>query len=419
MKRVLIVCDTFPPQFAPRMGYLCKFIGEFGWEAYVVSGMRQSIRADFASLVGYSKETHIIPQKKHRKWNLLHAWTIFSRYDYLRGEYDLRRKAIEVALRVKPDVILACPSGLFPLCSAYYVSNKLNIPLCVDYRDLEEQRQFNASDKRRKSLYRVFESIVSCHKTDHRNEILTKADAVSSVTPWHRDILSRFNKHAYLIYNGFDPERFMPVAQAEKTSTFKIAYVGTLSTVVDRDPTLLFKAIKSLADRGDIEVGKFCIEFYSGYENYKHHQDLAESIGVSRFVIFNDYVPTNKVPEILHEASILLVLGSGNIKQSNVIMTTKMFEYFAVNRPILSVPNDHGCKQEALKENNAGVSADSVDEVVDFILPLYREWQEKGCVNGRTDMRKIDKFSRRVQAQQFTEMFDAAIKEHHNRKVAG
>lgn len=415
MKKVLIICDTFPPQFAPRMGYLCKFIGEYDWEAYVVSGMRQSVRADFASLVGYAKETHIIPQKKHRKWNLLHVWPMFSRYDYLRGEYDLRRRAMEVARGVKPDVILACPSGLFPLCSAYYVSKMFNIPLCVDYRDLEEQRQLAASDNRRKSLSRFFESIIGSRKTECRNVILSKADVVSSVTPWHRDILSKFNKNAYLIYNGFDPERFTPLAQAKKSSIFKITYVGTLSTVVDRDPTLLFKAVKLLAERVEIEPGKFCVEFYSGYENYRHHRNLAESLGVLPFVRFNDYVPTQKVPEILHEASILLVLGSGNIKQSNTIMTTKMFEYFAVNRPILSVPNDHGCKQDALNENKAGMSADTVDEVIDFILPLYREWKMKGYVDGKTDMKKIEKFSRRVQAKLFAEMFDAAIEYHHNR----
>ncbi len=36
-KNVLIVCDVFPPQYAPRMGYLCKFLKKYNWQAFVLS----------------------------------------------------------------------------------------------------------------------------------------------------------------------------------------------------------------------------------------------------------------------------------------------------------------------------------------------------------------------------------------------
>ena len=37
MKRLLILCDMFPPAFAPRMGYLCKYLKRSGLEVHVVS----------------------------------------------------------------------------------------------------------------------------------------------------------------------------------------------------------------------------------------------------------------------------------------------------------------------------------------------------------------------------------------------
>ena len=37
MKRVLILCDLFPPAFAPRMGYLCKYMKRAGWQPVVVT----------------------------------------------------------------------------------------------------------------------------------------------------------------------------------------------------------------------------------------------------------------------------------------------------------------------------------------------------------------------------------------------
>ena len=36
-KKVLIVCDMFPPAFGPRMGYLCKYMRQAGWNPVVVT----------------------------------------------------------------------------------------------------------------------------------------------------------------------------------------------------------------------------------------------------------------------------------------------------------------------------------------------------------------------------------------------
>lgn len=37
MKKVLIICDLFPPAFGPRMGYLCKYLRIQGWEPIVLT----------------------------------------------------------------------------------------------------------------------------------------------------------------------------------------------------------------------------------------------------------------------------------------------------------------------------------------------------------------------------------------------
>ena len=43
MKRnILIICDAFPPAFAPRMGYLCKYINKSEWNPTVVSEQQES-----------------------------------------------------------------------------------------------------------------------------------------------------------------------------------------------------------------------------------------------------------------------------------------------------------------------------------------------------------------------------------------
>ncbi len=39
MKKVLIICDLFPPAFGPRMGYLCKYLRNYGWEPVILTEM--------------------------------------------------------------------------------------------------------------------------------------------------------------------------------------------------------------------------------------------------------------------------------------------------------------------------------------------------------------------------------------------
>ena len=37
MPKILVICDVFPPSFAPRMGYLVKYLEEFDWHAEIAT----------------------------------------------------------------------------------------------------------------------------------------------------------------------------------------------------------------------------------------------------------------------------------------------------------------------------------------------------------------------------------------------
>ena len=57
MKKVLIICDLFPPAFGPRMGYLCKYLRNYGWEPVVLTEMVED--KTFAFLTKKSEVTYI------------------------------------------------------------------------------------------------------------------------------------------------------------------------------------------------------------------------------------------------------------------------------------------------------------------------------------------------------------------------
>lgn len=409
MKKVLILCDYFPPHSGPRMGYLVKYLSRLGWESYVVAG-ELSLRGGFEALTGFAKEVHIIPQKPHRKWNLLHILPFFWPYDYLRGEYDMLSTARKIVRKHKIDVVLvSCTFGMFPCNTANRIARKHKIPLIIDVRDLLAQEPQTS-----------FWRLPLCEKVNRMrqrlglisqwrfNRIFKNAAALVSVSPWHVQWLEEhFKTRTDLIYNGYDPELFYPVTPREEKK-FQIVYTGTLGYKFGRDYTYLLESVKRLHEKRMIAPETFEVKLFCG-RIPKGNMICAEieNMGLSEYFSFLPFVPAQDIPPILSSASMLLVLTSKN--GFHGIMTTKFFEYLAVNRPVLCVTSDEELLEMAIDMSQAGCAARTVEEAEAFIAEKYEEWLRNGCVAGTVKRDAILKYSREVQAEQFARLFEDVI----------
>ena len=413
MKKVLILCDYFPPYSGPRMGYLVKYLSRLGWESYVVAGELSS-RGGFEALTGFAKEVHIIPQKPHRKWNLLHILPFFWPYDYLRGEYDMLKRARSIASQQQIDIVLSsCTFGMFPNNTALRVAKENHLPIIFDIRDLNEQEPhfpfWEKSLEAKLNALRQRLSILSRHRFFMG---LRKADALVSISPWHVDWLKqRVNPNCCLIYNGFDPELFQ-MALPQKTNQFEIVYTGTLGGPKGRDYKFLLTSVMNLHRHGLIDSKFFRVKFYCGkIMSSNPIRDDVVRMGISEYFEFLPFVAASKIPAILRDASILLVLTNKN--GFHGIMTTKFFEYLSMNRPILCVTSDEDALEQAIQEVNAGCAARSADEAYKFILEKFSEWKEIGYTKGTVLGDQITRYSRKEQARQFSDLFNETIFRHN------
>lgn len=410
-KKLLLICESFPPQFAPRMGYLVKNLKVSGWETYVVAADDNSGRGGMDELVGYAKEIHFISQKKHRRWNLLHVLNLFWPFDYLRGEYDLRRKALTIASCHKFDVVLASISfGFFPAYSAFWVAKKSNLPFVLDIRDIGEQCGIKIRSLRRGHLIDYIWDKVRFISRFYRNRLIRKADSVISISEWHCEFLKKYNENVYLIYNGFDNEVFKTV-DAVPTDVFTVLYMGTLGNISFRDPSLLFRAVAKLKNEREINAKNFRIKFYCGDVYGGEVAFLADQMKIRDLCDFLDFIPVKEVPRLIQSASLLLVLtNKSGADGPQGTLTTKFFEYLAVNRQILCVRSDETCLERAINETHSGLSGRSVIDVYNFLKGKIVEWRNFGVVKGTTDMGMIAKYSRQFQAQQFVDIFNITCK---------
>ena len=412
MKRVLIICDYFPPDSGPRMGYLVKYLSRMGWEAYVVAGELAS-RGGFEALTGFAKEVHIVPQKRHKRWNLLHVLPMFWPYDYLRGEYDILNHARRIAQNQQIDVILSsCTFGGFPNNTAFTVAREFGLPLIIDVRDLSAQnpcRSFCAMCLSEKiDFLRSKLGFLSSHR---KFAVLRAADALVTISPWHVQWLKdHCNKQTYLIYNGFDPEIFIH-REPSPSECFKIVYTGTLGMGVYRDYTFLLQSIHQLYERKVIDPKTFQVVFFSGKivkENPIHER--IKRLNIEEFFSFRDFVPASEIPAILNEASILLVLTNKN--GFHGVLTTKFFEYLAVNRPILCMTSDEDALEAAIYATESGCSARTQEEAERYIENRFAEWKKFGFTSGTTRMDQLELYSREFQAKQFVRVFEDVLQQH-------
>lgn len=409
MKKVLIICDLFPPAFGPRMGYLCKYIRTFGWEPTVVT---EAVDENtFTFLAGNCPVTYVnyYPAcgKRMRKLQWLATFLINIFWDY--KNHRLYKAADAIARKEAFDVVLCSTYRTFPLPAAWRIARKYRLPLVTDLRDMIEQYTGNEFITHRLPRFLGFDrwgaAAFKWKSLRQRNRVVRQADQVTTVSPWHTEVLRAYNPNTSLIYNGFDPDLFFP--QHEPTDRFVITYTGRLLSTAMRDPGLLLEALSRLRQKGVFTPENCRVYWYVDPLSQQTITAEADQAGVSEFMDFKGYVPASDIPSVLCRSSVLLLLTNrSDEKGPKGVMTTKFFESLAVEKPILCVRSDEGCLEEALRESKAGLAARSVEEVCGFLEDCFAEWKEKGYTRAATDPTVLRTYSRKEQAGQFVRIFN-------------
>lgn len=413
MKRVLILCDLFPPAFGPRMGYLCKYLRPLGWEPVVVT---ERVPSGGFEMLSQTCEVHSVDfypakqaWKRRLKWAAVQLLSLV--WDY--KNWKLKRVAQEVCKGKSFDVVLASTYRTFPLRAAASIAREKGWPLVVDLRDIVEQyagSEFIAHRLPEVPLLKPW--LISRFRQKslrERNAALRRANAVTTVSPWHVSVLSRCHARVHLIYNGFDPAIFYP--RRERTEQFVITYTGRLLSLAMRDPSLLFAGLRQLEAEHFLAPDICRVDWYVDDASWQLVRTEAEKWHVSPFMHRQAYAPAAAVPQILNRSSVLLLLtnrASGNGPKG--IMTTKLFESLAVRKPILCVRNDEGVLEETLRETGAGCAASTVAEVCAFLKENFRAWQRDGYTQTAVRDVQIARFSRAEQAKQFVQLFESLQK---------
>lgn len=407
--KILIICDIFPPAFGPRMGYLCKYMKRVGWEPIVLTEYIED--TTFSFLAENVDVTYVKFYRSKRKIIKKLEWALIQLLDLLFHYKDkkIEQEATSLLNKGGYNGILCSTYRTFPLPAAVNVATKFNLPIVADLRDIIEQYAGNEFITNLPHTFTWLDDwlITSFRKRllKDRNQALIAVNYITTVSPWHVEVLKQYNQNTELIYNGYDPEIFYP--EQFSTSNFLITYTGRLISLATRDPKLLFEAVRDMDKKKQITSNKFRIQWFTDVKSRNIIKLEAKKYQIERYMDYYEYISASNIPQILKQSSILLQLANLSSKTGpKGFMTTKLFEAFAVEKPILCVRSDEDCLEKTITETNSGISARTVEETKDFILEKYKEWKIKGYTTQKVNKDKISKYSRVNECSQFANIFN-------------
>lgn len=249
--------------------------------------------------------------------------------NYIGSLFDIHDLWVKPATKIGEEILQGknfdcIVSSFSPPCShmvAANLSKKSGVPWLADYRDLWADNHIGSA----KFPFSIIE------KWKERSTVGEVAKVITTVSqPLAKSLQKRFNQPVAVVENGYDPEEYLSLNLDKRFSNkvINIVYAGNIYPN-RRDPEPLLNVIAS-------NKLNFKVHFFgpdnSLINSLKHrYHGIVETHGnVNRKEILN----------VMFSADILLLLESG-AKDADGVLTGKLFEYFAIGKPILGIGFDN------------------------------------------------------------------------------
>jgi len=168
------------------------------------------------------------------------------------------------------------------------------------------------------------------------------------------------------ITNGSDFDDFAGLEYV-RADRFRLTHAGSFFGRRDPKPFL-----RALAESGleDVTV-RFVGDFRPA------DKEFMESLGLGDRVELVPYVPRRESLRLQRDSDALLLLIPEADGRGRGILSGKVFEYLAAERPVLAVVPKDGAAAQLVRETGAGVVADSDDvpAIRDALVSLHERWR--------------------------------------------
>jgi glycosyltransferase involved in cell wall biosynthesis len=249
--------------------------------------------------------------------------------------------------------------------------------------------------------------------------VVTQAHTVVCVTEQHTKLLR--TRYADLgsdkfvtIPNGYDEDEWKdvgtdPIHQAAVTEQdkFVISYAGWL--YLERNPEPLFRALRDLIDRGEMDGSRLQINLI-GWCEPTHREKLiaaAARLGLDKQVNIEGPLMKAETFQRISRASLLLLLA----EDWRIRVPAKAYEYLRAGRPILALAPPDGAIADLFRRTGGAWVVDHRDGpgITQAVREAYQDWR-RGAPPRTPAPAIVAEFDRARLASRFATVLDRATR---------
>ena len=219
-------------------------------------------------------------------------------------------------------------------------------------------------------------------------KVLKKSDRVFTVGKTIAKELEEIsNRNVNVIHNGYDPEE-IPEIKPPNNKKFKIVHTGNISR--NKNQHFLWKTIRELLNqipelKNDLEIVQ------AGTIDHNASQYFRE-LDLDQYITKCDYLPNKQALELQQTASVLLLMIS-NTSHSKGILTGKLFEYLAAQKPILAIAPLESDLADVIHECNAGTVIDfnNNEKTAEVLINQYEKFKNQSLTSTTQNFKKFSR----------------------------
>jgi len=227
--------------------------------------------------------------------------------------------------------------------------------------------------------------------------VANRADAIVAVS---EAIAAEVNERSpsgpvVTIPNGSDFDDFIGI-ERHPSERFRITHTG--SFFGKRDPRPFLTALQ--ASGLDDAVVRFLGDFRST------DREWAEQLSLGDRLELIPYAPRRKSLELQRDSEVLLLLIPEAGGRGKGVLSGKVFEYLAAERPILALVPPDGAAADLIRNADAGVvvAPDDVDGIAAALRELHTRWLAGGLEEAPLASEWKARVSRRARVQELADL---------------
>jgi glycosyltransferase involved in cell wall biosynthesis len=199
------------------------------------------------------------------------------------------------------------------------------------------------------------------------------------------------------IPNGSDFDDFVGL-QHSPSERFRITHAG--SFFGKRDPRPFLTALQ--ASGLDDATVRFLGDFRSTDREWAEQLDLGDRLELI------PYAPRRRSLELQRDSEVLLLLIPEAGGRGKGVLSGKVFEYLAAERPILALVPPDGAAAQLIRDAGAGVvvAPEDVDGIAQALRELHGRWREGRLPDAPLSEEWRDRVSRRARVEELARLLE-------------